>query len=184
MPHGYSVVYADGACSGNGQPGASGGIGIYVPGAPSKSVCAPVSGSRQTNNAAGIQAATEAVRIGQSMGKTSLTVKTDSALVKNAHEQYIPKWESNGYMNSRNKPVVNQQEFRELHRTINDSNMKVKFEHVPANSGNRGHDMATNLARGSAGSRNYGGGSGNGGGNGGNKSYGNGGYKSYGGGYY
>ena len=60
------------------------------------------------------------------MGKTSLTVKTDCALVKNAHEQYIPKWERNGYRNSKNKPVVNQQEFRELHRTIKTTNMKVK----------------------------------------------------------
>ena len=32
MPRGYGVVYADGACSGNGQPGASGGYGVYVPG--------------------------------------------------------------------------------------------------------------------------------------------------------
>ena len=60
------------------------------------------------------------------MGKTSLTVKTDSELVKNAHEQYMSKWESNGYRNSRNKPVANQEAFRELSRTINDSNMKVK----------------------------------------------------------
>ena len=60
------------------------------------------------------------------MGKTSLTVKTDCELVKTAHEQYIPKWESNGYRNSRNKPVANQEGFRELSRTINDSNMKVK----------------------------------------------------------
>ncbi len=26
------VVYADGACSGNGQPGASAGYGVYIPG--------------------------------------------------------------------------------------------------------------------------------------------------------
>ena len=32
MPRGYGVVYADGACSGNGQPGASAGYGVYVPG--------------------------------------------------------------------------------------------------------------------------------------------------------
>ncbi len=33
MPRGNNgVVYADVACSGNGQPGASAGYGVYVPG--------------------------------------------------------------------------------------------------------------------------------------------------------
>ncbi len=33
--------------------------------------------------------------------------------------------------------------------------LMFRFEHVPAKSGNKGHDMATSLARGSAGSSRY-----------------------------
>jgi len=177
-----TVVYADGACSRNGQPGASAGIGVHVPSAPSNNVSKPYSGARQTNNEASISAATEAVRVAHSMGKSSVTVKTDSKLVADAHSHYIPKWESNGWKNSHNKPVVNRSEFENMSRTIQDSGMKVRIEHTPANSGNRGQERATNLARGST-SRSYG--EGNSGGYGNNEGYGggNGNKGGYGGGY-
>ena len=49
-------VYVDGACRGNGQPGARGGLGVHFPDLPSQDVSKELGGDRQTNQRAGIQA--------------------------------------------------------------------------------------------------------------------------------
>jgi len=139
-------VYVDGACRGNGQPGARGGLGVHFPDLPSQDVSKELGGDRQTNQRAGIQASKEAVRAGADLGYDAIVVKTDNEYVVRAQNEWMNKWRGNGWRNCNGKPVVNRDDFEELQDAIDDSGMAVRFEHTPAGC-SRGNQIAEDLAR-------------------------------------
>lgn len=77
------VIYADGACSDNGQPDAQGGIGIYWGADHEKNVSCriPMDGDRPTNNRAELWAVIAALQQVHSTDTAECTICTDSNYV-------------------------------------------------------------------------------------------------------
>lgn len=142
----HGNVYTDGACSNNGRNGASAGAGVWWGEGHPDNTSAPVYG-RQTNNNAEIQAAEIAVRQAGERGYDSVTVHTDSEFTVKCQEQWVPKWESNGWRTSNGEPVKNREELQSLNQAVRESGMDVQFQYTPGHSGIRGNEEADRLAR-------------------------------------
>ncbi|MFW5973388.1 MAG: ribonuclease HI [Bacteroidota bacterium] len=102
-------IYTDGACSGN--PGPGGWAAILIHGAHEKEISggAPLT----TNNRMELTAALEALRALREPCRVNL--HTDSAYLHRAFtENWIGRWERNGWKTSSKKQVENQDIWQEL----------------------------------------------------------------------
>ncbi len=96
-------IYTDGACSGNPGPGGWGTVLIYEGAEKELSGNEP----RTTNQRMELQAAIQALTALKFPCKVKLY--SDSAYLINAFRQnWIGNWQRNGWLNSQNKPVENQ----------------------------------------------------------------------------
>lgn len=103
------TIYTDGACSGNPGPGGWGAILIY--GGHKKEMSG--SAENTTNNRMELQAAIEALRALKQPCKVKLY--SDSAYLVNCFQQgWHKSWIKNGWKNSKNQPVENQDLWKEL----------------------------------------------------------------------
>lgn len=116
---GYVHVYTDGSCENNGKTGARGGYGVWW--ADGHGLNKGEAATRATNNAAEIEAVTEAVRIARSLSILKLKVLTDSKFVIQSVTEWMSNWKRNGWMTSKNEAVKNRTEFEELDRVLNAS---------------------------------------------------------------
>lgn len=142
--HGRVDVYIDGSCIGNGRRGASAGYGVWFGDNHALNTSKPVPG-RQTNNRAEILAAIEAINLAKSAGITRLNLITDSKFLIQSYYDWMPTWKHNGWMTSKNQPVLHKEEFLDLERAMSD--IDAILEHVPAHTGIHGNEMADRLAR-------------------------------------
>jgi ribonuclease HI len=130
-----TVVYTDGACSGNPGPG---GWAWAVPGGRYASGCE----AQSTNQRMEIAAALDAVR--QLDGP--LDVVSDSTYVVNCfRDRWWEGWIKRGWLNSQKKPVANRdlwEPFIELVRERGD----VEFRWVKGHSGDPMNDLVDRLA--------------------------------------
>ena len=140
----YVDVYIDGACSYNGSDESKAGIGVWFGPNNPLNVSRPVRG-RRTNNAAEIEAATEAAYKAREAGIKKLRINTDSKFLINSATEWIPKWEANEWKNYNNKPVQNRAEFENLKRAI--ETLDVEWNHIPSHQGVEGNEEADRLAR-------------------------------------
>lgn len=103
------ILYSDGACSGNPGVGGWGAVLIY------KGVEKRVSGSEgsTTNNRMEITAVIEGLKCLKE--PCEVEVYSDSAYVVNAFlNGWVDEWLKNGFKKSDNKPVLNEDLWREL----------------------------------------------------------------------
>ncbi|GAB0092784.1 Ribonuclease H1 [Sergentomyia squamirostris] len=142
---GYRNVSTDGSCPGNGQnPNAAGRGGFFGKDHPwnfSERADGP-----PTNNRGEIQAATRAIQIAKQHGETKLRINTDSDFLIKGAQQYVPKWQQNGWRTADGQPVKNRDDFQRLAAEM-DGTIDVKFRHVPGHSGDYGNEQADRLAR-------------------------------------
>lgn len=138
-----ATIYTDGACSGNGQQGSQGGVGVYWGDNHPNNISRPLQGERQTNQRAEIEAARQGIEQAKSQGYSKVTVRTDSDYVKKGAEEWIPKWDRQGGWSN----VKNSAEFQGLRDSMR--GIDVEFQHVPSKS-----NAADHLAKRAAGSRN------------------------------
>ncbi|KAJ3179682.1 hypothetical protein HDU87_002888 [Geranomyces variabilis] len=149
-------VNADGCCLNNGRPEARGGVGVYFwdnfPYNVAKSL--PNSPYQvHTNQRAEITAAITAIQqcrqacfhtitddvftgdIGSFRGpRIDIELYMDSKYVVDAMEDWRHTWKANGWRTSKRERVTNMDLFLELDELVDDleeSNVVVKFEHVP-----------------------------------------------------
>ena len=116
-PVGAIVAYTDGACSGNGRPGATGGFAVVLPEFPGRTGGWPLAdGVVPTSNRAEFTAFLKAARLADAVdppgdggagGARTLLVVTDSQLLHNAASKWIPKWKKAGWVKSDGAPVAN-----------------------------------------------------------------------------
>lgn len=121
------AVFVDGACSGNGQPWARAGMGVFFgPGSRHNITQSLDDGGPQTNQRAEIRAAILALdRVKQllDLGRLDtdlVVVATDSAYLVGGITEWIYKWYQNGWMNARGGDVSNREDFEELDELINE----------------------------------------------------------------
>ncbi|XP_043662185.1 ribonuclease H1 isoform X1 [Drosophila teissieri] len=143
---GYVIVYTDGSCIGNGQPGACAGYGVYFGKNHQLNAGKPVEG-RVTNNVGEIQAAIHAIKTAIDLGIQKLCVRTDSQFLINSITLWVEGWKKRGWKLKNNQPVKNVVDFKELDKLLQNNNITVKWNYVEAHKGIEGNEMADKLAR-------------------------------------
>ena len=131
-------IYTDGACRGNPGPG---GWGVLLrSNNKEKELCG---GSLDTtNNQMELLAAIKALESLKEMCEVNLY--TDSKYVKQGITEWIIKWKSNGFKNSKKKPVVNAELWMRLDRLARQH--KINWQWVKAHAGHIDNERADALA--------------------------------------
>ena len=105
------TIYTDGACSGN--PGPGGWAAVIITGEAGETAEIWGGEMHTTNQRMEVQAAIEALRA--LPGPSRVSLYSDSAYLVNAFRQrWIPRWQVNGWRTAANKPVQNQDLWRNL----------------------------------------------------------------------
>ncbi len=133
---GRTVVYTDGACSGNPGPG---GWAWAV--APDGERFGAGGEARTTNQRMEVQAVLEALRTLDG----DVHVVSDSTYVVNCfRDRWYVKWQQNGWRNSKNEPVANTDLWRPLIELV--TARRPTFGWVKGHSGDPMNDLVDRLA--------------------------------------
>lgn len=136
------VIYTDGACSGNPGIGGWGAVLFY------KGTKKEISGVEQetTNNRMELTAAIKALELLKE-GKYEIDLYSDSAYLINAFkEDWITKWQMNGFKNANKKEVANVDLWQEI---INFNNKyKINWIKVKGHADNEYNNRCDELATG------------------------------------
>ena len=134
------TVYTDGACSGNPGPGGWGAILQFGPHTREISGFEPDT----TNNRMELTAAVEALQTLKE--PCAVTLYSDSAYLVNSFRQnWLTKWQLNGWKTSNKGPVENQDLWRELLDLT--STHQVEWLKVKGHSDNEFNNRCDKLAR-------------------------------------
>ena len=102
---------------------------------------------RQTNNAAEIQAVTEAIKIAKNNDMKAILIHTDSNFLIDCVTKWMKNWKKNGWKTAKNEPVKNREELEALDRASQMAPpLKIKYKHVKGHSGISGNEEADQLA--------------------------------------
>ena len=130
-----TVIYTDGACSGNPGPG---GWAWVIP----RGAWASGAEDPSTNQRMEVQAVLHAVTTLDG----PLHIFSDSTYVVNCfRDEWWVGWQRRGWKNSQKKPVANQDLWKPLVRAVNDRG-DVSFTWVKGHSGDEWNDIADELA--------------------------------------
>jgi ribonuclease HI len=130
-----TVIYTDGACSGNPGPG---GWAWAIPGGAFASGCE----AQSTNQRMEISAAFEAVKANQG----PVEVVSDSTYVVNCFRQtWYKTWLGNGWRNSQKKPVANRDLWEPFIGLVLERK-NVSFRWVKGHAGDKMNDLVDRLA--------------------------------------
>ncbi|KAG1148597.1 hypothetical protein G6F37_004448 [Rhizopus arrhizus] len=140
-----TVVYTDGASSGNGQKGARAGYGVYWGDNDPRNVSRRLAGLKQTNQRAEATAVIHALEQSQKDSEL-LEIRTDSQYVIKASTEWSKAWKINGWRSSNGKPVENRDLFEKILDLVDSRKGPVKFVYVPGHSGEEGNEKADQLA--------------------------------------
>ncbi|XP_051155718.1 uncharacterized protein LOC127278183 [Leptopilina boulardi] len=140
----YIDVYVDGACCDNGGVRPRAGIGVWF-GPHNPLNISKRYGGRQTNNASEIEAAVAAIKQAKRAGFQHLKIKSDSKSLVQGVQEWLPKWQQNGWKTNENKPVKNKSAYERLLKAMKKTD--VIWEHVPGHNGVDGNENADRLAR-------------------------------------
>lgn len=135
------TIYTDGACSGNPGPGGWGAI-LF-----SGDRMKEISGGEEntTNQRMELTAVVEALRALKVSG-WDVVVYSDSAYIVNAFSQdWIGRWQRNGWKNSKKEDVANQDLWKFLLTLM--SKNQVRIEKVKGHSGDQWNERCDELAR-------------------------------------
>lgn len=135
-----TVIYADGACSGNPGPGGWAFVVIENDKPINKE-----SGSElvTTNNRMELLACIEAVERNAIIAP--LTIITDSQYVQKGITEWIQAWKQNGWKTASGKPVKNQDLWRQLDRLA--SALDIEWKWTPGHAGDRWNEYVNDLAQ-------------------------------------
>jgi ribonuclease HI len=136
-----TVVYTDGACSGNPGPGGW-GWAVAPEGAPNGSG----GEAHTTNQRMELMAVLQALRsLGVGSEAGAVTVVSDSTYVVNCfRDGWWVKWQRNGWKNSKKEPVANTDIWQPLVELVQSGD--VTFQWVKGHSGDRMNDLVDELA--------------------------------------
>ncbi|CAG8818971.1 19360_t:CDS:2, partial [Racocetra persica] len=142
-----SVILNDnGSSFNNGTTKAQAGIGVFWKDNDPNNLSERLLGSEQTNNRAEIYTVIRALEACKNKTKP-LEIMTDSKYVINIIEDWVEKWEKNGYMSYKNTPVKNQDLIKRLKKLIDNRIGTVQLVHVRGHWGNYGNEQADKLAK-------------------------------------
>ncbi|WAM35071.1 ribonuclease HI [Caldicellulosiruptor acetigenus] len=134
------TIYTDGACSGNPGPGGWCAILIY------KGIKKVLKGFERytTNNRMELKAVVEALKALKEPCK--VVIYSDSAYIVNAvNQNWIERWQKNGWKTSENEEVKNIDLWNELIELLKIH--KVTFEKVKGHADNELNNLCDQIAR-------------------------------------
>ncbi|KAH7311331.1 ribonuclease H-like domain-containing protein [Stachybotrys elegans] len=154
--HVHSIIVAvDGACKGNGKPGARASVGVFVGPSSKYNKFEALSAEFQTNQVAELRAGIVALELVRAMkidldvpGLNEVVIKSDSDYLVKGMTDWVFKWTANSYRTSKGVAVTNAALFKTLNQSVkdlNNDNIKVSFWHVPR-SQNKEADQLANRA--------------------------------------
>ena len=137
--NGVVEIFTDGACSGNPGPGGWGVILRY------HGVEKELSGSEPatTNNRMELMAAIAGLEALKRPARVLLT--TDSQYVKQGIEQWLSRWQANGWRTADKKPVKNQDLWQRLAAAAQPH--RVRWQWTRGHSGHPENEMVDQQAR-------------------------------------
>ena len=135
-----TIIYTDGACSGNPGPGGWGALIIEADGRERE-----LSGgeANTTNNRMELTAAIEGLN-SLPAGQT-LTVVTDSTYVRDGITSWLKNWKARGWKTAAKKPVKNVDLWQALDTAS--ARHSISWEWVRGHTGDPGNERADALAR-------------------------------------
>ncbi|XP_046653671.1 ribonuclease H1-like [Daphnia pulicaria] len=143
---GNVIVYTDGACLRNGQPGAQAGIGVWFDYDHPLNVSKPLNPTDPaTNNVAEIKAVIEALKIVKFYGVEKLAIHTDSMYLINSITNWIFSWLSSDWRKRDGEPIKHKIQYRELLRMMED--VDIEWVYVRGHGNHAGNIEADHLAR-------------------------------------
>ncbi len=135
------IIYTDGACSGNPGAGGWGAVLFY------KDAMKEISGYNEetTNNQMELTAAIKALELLKEPCEVDLY--SDSAYLVNAFlEDWVTKWQLNGFRSANKKPVQNAELWKQIIELTNKH--KVNFIKVKGHADNKYNNRCDELATG------------------------------------
>lgn len=137
-------IYCDGGCRGNQSDDNIGGWGAYLQyGEHVKELYEGVRNT--TNNKMELTACIKALEAIHGNKTTPVEIYCDSAYVVNGMNGWIFNWMKNGWVNSKKKPVENQDLWKRLIQ-LSRSHEDIKFIKVKGHADNVGNNRADALA--------------------------------------
>jgi len=128
-------VYTDGSCK-KTPSGDICGYGIYFPGKQLKNVAAPFIKGDITNNRAELHAIHQAIiRIVKNYTFDLINIYTDSEYSLKSLTIWINSWKKNDWINSKNKPVENQDIIKKIDKYLQKYSGKINIQWVRAHTG-------------------------------------------------
>ena len=133
-----TIIYTDGACSGN--PGKGGWAAVIIENAHEKIL----SGSEPmtTNNKMELMAVIKALK---SISSDEIVIFTDSKYVKDGIESWILNWKKNGWITAAKQPVKNKDLWIQLDELRENKNIEWKW--VKGHSDNKYNNIVDEIAR-------------------------------------
>lgn len=134
-----TILYTDGACSGNPGPGGWGALLIH--GTNEKELSGGVPAT--TNNRMEMQAVIEGLKALKR--DCDVTIYTDSKYVLQGLTEWMPGWKKRGWKTADNKPVKNMDLWQELDMLC--ASHRVKWQWVKGHNGDVNNERVDALAR-------------------------------------
>ena len=133
------IIFSDGACSGNPEPGGWGAVLIYGDKRREISGGEPLT----TNNRMELRAAAEALAALKRPSCAEL--HTDSEYLRKGITEWITKWKANGWKTAAKEPVKN----ADLWRLLDEARQrhKISWHWVKGHAGEAENERADELAR-------------------------------------
>lgn len=146
MRHTRPVWYTDGACSGNGNPNASGGWAAICVDLDTDNIIAIGANESigTTNNRMEMEAIIYAVE--NRIEGYPLIIRSDSAYAVNTFNNWIYSWARNGWIKSDKKTPENLDLVKKYYELIKD--LAVVLEKVPGHKDNKWNNYVDGLATG------------------------------------
>ena len=149
-----NVIYTDGSCLDNGQPGARAGWGVWIGENDPKNASGCVPGA-QTNQRAEVCALTSAYDIADSEyeagNRCKILVLTDSKYARDMSSKWIAMWRRRNWVTvSTGKKPENYDLAIKLAESMDRCRSVVEVRYVEAHTGIRGNEEADRLAKSAA----------------------------------
>lgn len=139
------IFYTDGACTKNGTTQCKASWAVVATTNPTLTKSGMVTGTKPSNQIAELTAIIEACKIAKREEFNKIMIVTDSRYAANAVNKWIDSWATNGWKDHKNKPVTNEETFKELLEVM--KGLDVSCVHVKGHSGDINNSKADQLAR-------------------------------------
>lgn len=100
---------------------------------------------QSTNQKAEVEAVIQACNIAKTRQFSNIMIVSDSKYAVNAANKWISRWKENGWLDHKNKPVLNVECLKRLDEAI--QGLDVKVMHIKGHQGDRYNELADKLAR-------------------------------------